>query len=801
MKNTIRNCALVCNLITLTFLFATSVIAQVSDNISEVRIGDAKEKNPISIVVNLISVESISNIDIAYKEFGESEYTKSEMLITGNSAIVTIPPEVAKPPLLEYYFIISLKDGSMQTFPIGVNEGVAPFQLMISTVSNKDKEIMVLSPDAGENVKIEDLLISISFIKAPDTIDVAKTKIFLNNIDISSSMLLAGDLILLSGENLGAQFKSGAGIVRIEAYDKDGNLYHTVNQSFNIVSFEVAQSIESLWKYSGNIKGESRNESFNSSSTWFNNLSTDLNASASDWRFNAFAFITSEEKSTQQPYNRYFASVKNGDWLDLRVGDAFPRFPNLILDGRRIRGFNGSLNLGAFNIQVAYGESVRKVEGNIIEKYNAGNVPLGSDIIPIDMQKYGSPYARVRFGTFNRQIFAVRPSFGSGQNFQLGFSYLHAKDDPGSIDFGVRPQENVVIGTDLKIAADDQNILFTTQAALSIINKDIASGTLTDAQIDSIFSDNSTFDIDPKSVKDIRDIIDRFITVNQYLGPWNPQELASFAGESALSLNYFNNSLRASYIYRGNEYQSFGQSFIRTDVKGLNIQDRIRMFDNRVFLAIGYEELKDNLQKTKISTITYKTYSASLSLFPRADFPNITIGFNRYQNANELKITDPKYGIYAIDDLTNRFLLQLSYDIDYLVRHSTSLSFTTSSRDDNSLLNNDASFNTGSFAVNSFWTRDLSSNFGLLFSSSEIAGIPFSYFTINFGGRYRLLENKLLLSANFAPSFGDFERQTLELLADYNILANLNLGFQARIFRIPGSSTNSIIGLTTRLTI
>ena len=90
---------------------------------------------------------------------------------------------------------------------------------------------------------------------------------------------------------------------------------------------------------------------------------------------------------------------------------------------------------------------------------------------------------------------------------------------------------------------------------------------------------------------------------------------------------------------------------------------------------------------------------------------------------------------------------------------------------------------------------------GIVYSASEIRGQPFNYLTIAVGGKYRLLENKLQLSASLSPSFGDFERQALELVADYNVLANLNLVFQTRIFRIPGSATNSIIGLTTRLSI
>ena len=64
-----------------------------------------------------------------------------------------------------------------------------------------------------------------------------------------------------------------------------------------------------------------------------------------------------------------------------------------------------------------------------------------------------------------------------------------------------------------------------------------------------------------------------------------------------------------------------------------------------------------------------------------------------------------------------------------------------------------------------------------------------------------MLEDKLTLTATLSPSFGDFERQALEFVADYNVLKNLNLAFQTRIYRIPGKTTNSIIGLITRYNI
>ena len=789
-----------CIITILFFLNNNLLFGQISNIISSVRVSDAKEKTPITVTAELFSADNVSSINLTFKSFGQSEFRKVEMFITGTTATATIPADAVEPPYLDYYLVITMRNGSAQTYPIGVDQGVPALQIAVSSYSQKDKEILVLSPTSGEILTQQEMLISVSFIKASDQVDISKTKIFLSGVDVTSNALFTGDLIVLSGENLPDKVKIGSGLLRVDVYDKDGNLYHSLTRSFRVVSSDFAAAGIGFM-FNGSLRGESRRENFNSQLTRYNNISADITGNYGSWTLNGNVYITDEEKSDLQPYNRYSFSVKSSDWLEMQVGDSYPLFPNLIMDGKRIRGLNGSLNFGAINVQASYGETDRSIEGKLLEKYTANEVPLGSDIIPINQSKYEFPFGLVELGTFTRKVLAIRPSFGSGENFQFGLSYLHSKDDLGSIEFGARPAENLVLGTDLMFAFDSRNILFTSQAAVSLNNNDITSGTLTDKQIDEIFGSNSNFSINPNDVKRVRNLIGNFITVNQYLGPWNPQEFASLAAEAALSLNYFSNNIRASYIYRGNDFQSFGQSFLRTDVKGINLVDRIRMIDNKLFLSVGYESLQDNLQKTKIATTTFQTFSLSASLFPRMDFPNITIGYNRLANNNGLSITDKQNGMYAIDDITNRITLQLSYDLSVLVKHSTSLSFSTSNKEDNSLLKFNAKFTSGNFNISSYWTSQLTSLFGFVFNKSELFGKLFNYVTLTVGGKYKMMKNKLQLSATLSPSFGDIERQVLEFVADYNVLMNLNLMFQARIYRIPDASTNSIIGLTTRLSI
>ncbi|OGU33489.1 MAG: hypothetical protein A2068_10775 [Ignavibacteria bacterium GWB2_35_6b] len=79
--------------------------------------------------------------------------------------------------------------------------------------------------------------------------------------------------------------------------------------------------------------------------------------------------------------------------------------------------------------------------------------------------------------------------------------------------------------------------------------------------------------------------------------------------------------------------------------------------------------------------------------------------------------------------------------------------------------------------------------------------MEYNYTTISLGARYRMMDDKLELSGSLSPSFGDFKRQAVDLVAQYQILQNFSLIFQFRMYRIPDQSTNTITGLSTRLTL
>lgn len=780
------------------FLFAVSnqLIAQPSDIISNVTLTEAVAGQAVEIEAELFRPTDISSIYIYFRSFGQSEFIRRSMEISGTNTVGIIPSEYITPPSVEYYFLVTTAQGEVKSYPPGSPDEIPPARFEVKSEVETSSDILILSPAQNEMVASEELLISISFIKASPEIDRKATKVYLGNMDVTEYCLFADDLIIFSGKNFPEVVSNDDQLLKIEIYDEDGNLKDTILRSFKTVGKGYLAAVKDRFIYGVNLKGEARNESYNEEATWYNNLDARFKGSYSGWNFDAKVYATSEEKAYRQPQNRYSASVSS-EWLNLKIGDSYPVYPEMIMSGKRLRGVDLGLNAGFFSLQASYGQVKRSIEGALLQTFGPNEVVFGSDIIEIDQSKYGQPYGRVDLGEFSRDILAVRPLFRAGSTFEIGLTFLKGGDDKSSIEFGSRPQENIVLGTDLKLNFDNNRIQIGGDVAMSFLNSDISTGTLTDSQIDSVFGGNGIIDVDPDVVKNFKSLFGGFMEINQFFGPWNPDELASLASEASIGLNYFDNNLKFRYIYRGNDYTSFGQSYLRTDVKGINIVDRIRLLENKVFLSIGFESLEDNLQNTKIATTTFQSLNSSVSVYPGADIPNITMGFTRYNNSNELDIADSS----AVDNFTNKYYAQFSHDFIFEIPHNAYLYFSTSNRTDNSVWDRNAENFSVTLNLKSNWNETFSSHFGGTYYSSESASMPYDYSSLYIGGTLLLLENKLELRATLSPSFGDFERQAFDLTGSYKVIENLVLSLQARFYRIPDVSTNSIVGLITRYTL
>ncbi len=783
------------------FFIPTILFAQVSNFITGVELTDAREGLDLTVKVNLTNTNDISDITLAYRVFGTSEFLRADMDMAGALARVTIPADKIKVPSLEYYFIIDTRNSGEEYYPIDAqNQNF--LRVQVQPKSEKDDEIIVLNPDPGSPMSIEDALVTISLLKASDEVDKSKTKIFINGSDISSSMMIAEDLIIVAGDKLANSLKKGGlNSMRVELYKADGSGYHAYSAGFEVTDRAGARIAGSAFEYFLNVRAESRNENIRDYSSWYNNISLDGKATYGDFDMDALVYATSEEKGYLQPYNRYKVGIYN-EYFRIIGGDYTPGYQSLIMNGKRVRGINGSIHLGFFNVQASYGEINRGIDGSIIEILPPGSSLLGSDKIRLP----DGTIARINQGTFKREVLAVNPYFTAGETFKLGFTYLHSRDDKATAQYTNQPQENLVAGTDLSLNFDDSKIQLYGQAAFSIINKDITTGNIADSTIDKVFGPGGAFSGNADDIKRIKDILSQFITFNQFLSPLKPQELSSLAYEASLALNYFGNYFKGSYISRGFDYNSFGNNYLRTDVSGINLYDRLAIMDNKMFLSLGYERLQDNRNKTKFATTTFTTFNASVSYYPAFNLPGVILSYSRNENNNGIGVNDPDLSRrqYGIDDYTNRFGLQVTYRFFAGYNHNLSLNASISGRKDNTVLKFDANNNMFGLNYATEWSKVLQSFLNINFSHNEIInGVlnttqTFDITSVVAGAKYYMMENKLILNGAVSPTFGDLKRTAFDASAQYYLYQNFSLQFQFRYILNDGSTNDSIAGLAAR---
>ncbi|MBI3005866.1 MAG: hypothetical protein HYY49_10700 [Ignavibacteriales bacterium] len=806
----------------------SSAFAQVQPAITKVNVPPASDRQPLSISVDLSRSSEIRKIVIWYRSFGESEFNELEMLLAGRSASVTLPAEVVIPPYIEYYIEATLESGP-ETYPLE-NPQANPLQISVKQSDPKDEEIRILTPEPGETSAAEDFVVAVSLYFASDNVDRTKTRIILDGVDVSKDAILSDDVVLYNPKNFNRPLNLGAHFLKVELRDSTGATYHSREITFNLSTATAIAEEKARLRAIGNGQLEFRNENLSTGGATYLRGDFRVDATYSILNGGASVHVDNQEKPDRQPQNRFLGYLET-DFLRLQVGDAFPKFPSYIVSGKRVRGVSGNLMLGIFNVDASFGQTERFIEGTLADRDTIFADSSAVNARPRTSVHVGGSdtlaYYRYRLfngGMYTRSFLAVRPSFGNGENYQLGFTYMKAKDDVGSIKYGFdpAPSENFVVGTDLLLAADDQRLKFETQASLTLTNTDISGGNFTDAEKDSIEASTGT-------KKAMLNLAEKIITVNENLFPTNPvgSGLPGLAGEAVLSLNYFNNFLRAVAYHRGAAYKSFGSEFLQTDLRGFQVSDYIRLFSNRVLTSLSFEQKSDNTANTKEVKTKFSNFNGSIAVNPGVNLPTFQLGYGQFGRAADndsrtkeflLKRNDPdSSSAKSADEKTSRYLVAASYDFVSGIRHLASVSFSLADRKDNTFKKqNQQNMFIQTSVTSNFTTMPLQTIVSILYSKntndvqtfytdsvklnqdSALTKTDFNYTMVTLGGTLRMLNDDLRLAASISPAFGAFNRVNFQFGAEYTYALRHNFLFQADYIQNAGIGDDTIISLIYR---
>ena len=338
--------------------------AQVSSVILRVNAPIVSQNQPLPISAEFTPSGNVDRVTCGIAGSVKANTRQQEMLLAGNSATATIGPQYVLPPYIEYYVQVWLSTGRTETYPIE-NAETTPLRATVKPVDPKSLEVRLLSPEQGETVANEDLVVAVSLFYASDNVNKSATKLFLNGVDVTAQAVFSDDVILYSPATFPRPLGLGVQFLRIELYDKSGGLYHTVESNFSLSTAAAMAAEESRLRFGVNGQAEFRNEDVGDAKNTFLRGQIQAAGMYKSLNFGSNIFITNEEKSDRQPQDRFMA-YGDLDVLKVQLGDAFPKFPSDIVSGKRVRGVSASLFLKFFNVDFAYGQTMRSIEGIVL---------------------------------------------------------------------------------------------------------------------------------------------------------------------------------------------------------------------------------------------------------------------------------------------------------------------------------------------------------------------------------------------------------------------------------------------------
>jgi hypothetical protein len=343
--------------------------------------------------------------------------------------------------------------------------------------------------------------------------------------------------------------------------------------------------------------------------------------------------LRTDENRFRQGANRITANVKYGPWASIKVGDVYPLYNPLSLNGTRVRGGEGVLSLTTGDItwgtfRYVQGQSRREVPSYIVN-YDTGN-GTRIDTVP---------------GTFSQNLVAGRIGFGGGPNFDLGLSLMKASDDEGSEEkqainnllHGTRPAENLVPGLDFRAGFWDGKIQVFGNAAMSLYTKDKSLGAFHPDTFDVAFNpeDYRKYFIFNSTTRGWQYLVSNEETnedpdVMGFVGATTAYEagiVSSVPFEGVVSETEF------TWSHLGLDYHSEGNPFLGGNPgDGFTFIQKLLVLDRRVSVGL---ELGNYLQDLGLFTQTQRNLKVELRFTPGPYNPSFWVGGGRTNIAPE----------------------------------------------------------------------------------------------------------------------------------------------------------------------
>ncbi len=572
-----------------------------------------------------------------YRVIGSSDFQSQKMSEQGYILATEIETRSLNAGKIEYYLALQTISGEIITYPdVNPEQNPNTFNLVASSgsvVFQNLEQLIILSPEPNEVIAQDEFLLAISIPNENADVDHSKTRLLVDGINVSSLLERDENVYIFVPDNM----RTGTHNAEFKVFNSSGDLLAKEEWSFRISggTENVAQ-----FNQSTNVYLDNRFQNISENSNNFFRAGFNWNAAYSGWDFKLKGSTSTDKGYSGQSPNRYGAYVAYNlspqTRFYLKGGDYTGNYDQLSFWNRRVLGLALGLNSSWFDLDISTGLTANSVEGKILR-----------DIV----QDSVSTNIVTQSGIYDESFLAIRPVFNFGKNVKWGLNLINSRQDPKSIkretvslitdSTGRRqtysnapnPHESLAMGTSLNMNFDNNRIRFSGSFMGSIVNNDATDEIKFKEFADSLELKGS----ERTAVETAVNLISPFITLSPGLAV-DP----NLAFQFDTYLSYFNNYLKFTYKNIDAGYTSAGNPYLQRGIRGFYINDNIRLLNNQLFLNLYFNIYEDNLAQ-KGNETSNNNIGASVSYFPLADFPGLTVSYGTFSRKNDYDLGGKQY--------------------------------------------------------------------------------------------------------------------------------------------------------------
>ena len=583
--------------------------------------------------------DDISAVKMQYRVSGDSKWLETDMRQDEPGFWrASIPRSYYSTSEVEYRFQFELLSGVKEYLPDenSLDQAYAIGPIGMQGTQGTHSDAFVLLSDDSSISSDDDYLLAVSYIAIADELDPNTLQIFVDDRDVTKLAEKSGSTLVYREEKP----REGIKKALVKAVVNGKELYSDTWIT-QVVPGEGGSKLPISFRGSVNMSANSYSTS-DKDVSFGNTLSdfaawTDLYAQYGILDLSTNVYVSSLEKSSAQPVNRYTFGVEL-PFMEAHFGDSSPQLSEYTMNGKNIRGIYSSIGTRSLRLYLAHGETVRmtKNEGD-------GSVP--------------------KTGTFKQEAAAARLVMGSEQGFSLGLTGTRHRDVRSSLDseyyeyinpatnlkeYSTKAQDNGVIAVDAKLNVPDQHVLMGAEVAASLLNKNTLPGAMSEEDLQEYSED---IDVNPQDVSD-------WFIINQNIEPFGLDK-SNIAWKVYLRAYMMNNMITVDYQEVGSSFTALGTHAPLSDSRIVTMTDQFNL--GRAFLLTGsYSQTVDNLMEHSTETNTYSNLQAQAILrLSKMPYLKASLLLNNSENEANTEIDSLDFTPYTGDNQ------QLSFGIGY----------------------------------------------------------------------------------------------------------------------------------------